>query len=814
MQSGKLGVLIVVLALMFSIFGGFILNAEDKTVCTTNFDYVTDIAGAFTGAGSDISVDYNPATNITGYSVFSPVSDEITTNTIHGINYTTTNANGFWIQENTGNTTSKALKFTNNKGPAVVGTGQGTLTIDNGSPINITIGDGWGFDTPELKTDITVDGFTVHRVVGVGLPALMAAIGTLDTNNAYISVNGPINSYPCFIANAEFKSHDVGYGPSRYVSNEVTYSDASWQIKLNPLTYSAEINGTNYGFSDITFVWGDSVNFEANATLFIGANSVTRYVDPVYGVQPIAIHGSNTVITQTTSKSTSIQGAFSVTKGTGSAVSGNASVTLEGGRNIPLFDFTIINSRSEGFISVSGGAVDATVNPPNDYGFTWQWSTSDMNWVYIWANTPMSEPYSARIYVNVESYGNDLIEGVNTSINRTGGAGTPSNTIYDLTNNVGNSGAGNVYLNTVVTTTHSETQTYNYTDTYWANGYGNTALSMLIKAPSTTLTDNYTFTYALKGGSSIDDTLTISYDNTWSVGVNDLDSMNVGKWPALMITMRLVDNVPFYFIEPVSKFVSFQDYIKLGNSYSITDPNWTIENHEAISMNYITFSDTDSTYMYHEIVNTTVLLIGGGLFVQDGTFSPAISFPEDKIIQFKVMSAAHVGDSMTVTTSEGTTLTINSNGLDGWIINGKNFNYYDVSIFYVDADIPTISIGDVIYDAGIYYNGSIYDKGHLYIQAGKTAPLIDLGSSTNSFTITLDGTWAASTAYYTGENVGTQTTEISEPGTWHWSEQEFLIVFLGVILVGTIIGAWRFRFTGYDWLAVLCSASVVYLILG
>ena len=811
MGNGKLGILVVVLALLFSIFGGFLLNAEDKTVCTTDYEYITDVSGAFSGSGSDIKVDYDPETNVTGYSVFSPLSTETTTNTIHGINYTTTNANGYWIQENKGNTSSKALIITNNKSPTSNTSGQAAVDVD-GTTQNVTIEKEWGLYNSEVKTQMTISNYTFYRVAGISMASLMDAIGVLDTDNAYISVSNPTNDYPCFIANAGFNVHMEGSGTDRYVANEVTYTDAGWQIKLDPSTNTVILNGSPYSYSDITFVWGTATNLSANATLLIGATSETKYINPVNGVQPTSVHSTHTVVTQTTSKATTITGEIKVTQGGWS--DGTVSVTIDGGSTSQLFRYEVRNQPGNIILFMINGSWKIPASTTTDLTLYYKFSMDDFDWVYLWYNKSMTEPYSERIYVGVIPTGAASIDGVNATMEHHQ-SGTASNTITDNTHNTSSTGSGNVYLNTVVTTTQSETITDEFTTTYWANGYKNTKLAMLVKAPSIPLENEYVFNYALKGGNYHADTITLNYDgNTWYVSLNELDALNVGKWPGIMLNMEIISGVPFYYIEPVSNFVTFQDYVRLGNSYQIVDPTWSIDNYQAISMDYITFDDTDSQYMYHEIIKTTVLLSGGGLYIQDGRFSPSTSFPNDLINQFRVMSAAHVGDSMTVTTSEGTSLTIYSNGFDGWIIDGKKYNYSDVSIFYVDANIPTVDIGGHIYDAGIYYNGSIYEKGHLYIQYNKMASLVDLGPSTNDYVITLDGTWAVSTAYYVGNNVGKQTTELSTPGEWHWDKEEFLIVFLGTILVGSIIASWRLGMRAYDWIAVICSAVVVFLMVG
>lgn len=67
-NTGVLGVVIVVLALMGTVLTGFVLNVTPTTHTATSYDYVTDVSGLFDYTEQADYIAYNPAKNLTGYS--------------------------------------------------------------------------------------------------------------------------------------------------------------------------------------------------------------------------------------------------------------------------------------------------------------------------------------------------------------------------------------------------------------------------------------------------------------------------------------------------------------------------------------------------------------------------------------------------------------------------------------------------------------------------------------------------------------------------------------------------------------------------
>lgn len=67
-NTGVLGVVIVVIALLGTVLAGFVLNVTPTTHTATSYDYVTDVSGLFDYTEQADYIEYSPAKNLTGYS--------------------------------------------------------------------------------------------------------------------------------------------------------------------------------------------------------------------------------------------------------------------------------------------------------------------------------------------------------------------------------------------------------------------------------------------------------------------------------------------------------------------------------------------------------------------------------------------------------------------------------------------------------------------------------------------------------------------------------------------------------------------------
>lgn len=68
-QSGILGVIVVVIALIGTVFGGYILNINSQSTVTTDYSDITDVSSLYSYTNQPDYIEYNPAKNFTGYKL-------------------------------------------------------------------------------------------------------------------------------------------------------------------------------------------------------------------------------------------------------------------------------------------------------------------------------------------------------------------------------------------------------------------------------------------------------------------------------------------------------------------------------------------------------------------------------------------------------------------------------------------------------------------------------------------------------------------------------------------------------------------------
>lgn len=135
-KAGYLGACIIVISVLLGICGGFLLNVEQTPVNTTKYDYVTDITGLFNTTQQPQYIDYNPASNYTGYANVTPNLATAPT----GITYTSTGtANNYRIIEELGSSSAGSSGTVNNSSPYATTTIYGGSYIDLGADSSIAV---------------------------------------------------------------------------------------------------------------------------------------------------------------------------------------------------------------------------------------------------------------------------------------------------------------------------------------------------------------------------------------------------------------------------------------------------------------------------------------------------------------------------------------------------------------------------------------------------------------------------------------------------------------------------------------------------
>ena len=78
----------------------------------------------------------------------------------------------------------------------------------------------------------------------------------------------------------------------------------------------------------------------------------------------------------------------------------------------------------------------------------------------------------------------------------------------------------------------------------------------------------------------------------------------------------------------------------------------------------------------------------------------------------------------------------------------------------------------------------------------------------------MNGTWAVSTAYYTGENQAKMVTEWGDFSSFQWDKNMFIIVLLACMIGLSILVKLRYDLETWDWIVIIGSCIILYILLG
>ena len=214
------------------------------------------------------------------------------------------------------------------------------------------------------------------------------------------------------------------------------------------------------------------------------------------------------------------------------------------------------------------------------------------------------------------------------------------------------------------------------------------------------------------------------------------------------------------------------------------------------------------------VVSTAVRLAEGGLYIQNGSFGLQSSFPGTQAASLMIGSAAAVGDSVTFTSGAGTvTLPVDAEALT-ITIGGTAYDLNGITFRWYSSSGPSASVGGTTYAPAIYDAGETHASGVIWAEnrRGEYAQVLEASSD---WTVTLDGVWAPSAFFYTGENSASESTEFSDitEGIFRWDRDTTLIFMMGASLLGGFVGThWGYT-KGADWAVIIGAAGVCWLIL-
>lgn len=673
--------------------------------------------------------------------------------------------------------------------------------------------DGFGVRNSEAVTLFKAGEHSYYGAFAVPLSAVLSACHAEDYGAITVSVTAS-GALPCIAA----FSKEYARGPwddgqhSVLDSIIVTFTASSWSssVKAYPQEGAVYIDGTKKAIADAFLVFGQaqyggagSYVDSVSVSMLAEPSVAPSYMDPSKGVQPY--QGTYTVSeVQVTdhegSRSPSLSLAFSnrygdhtaetIIRGEVSYSSGQTDGTafsfefIAGANNVTRLQVTVGGSTETA--NGTSGALTLLMQPQGGGSFSLSVGGDPMGSVSL----PDAEIASFTV-----------------TSSASGGVGTLDvMATKDSGDAVTHSGFGTWTADLSYRTTAGTETSTPFDQVYWRNGYDNASVTMAFLAGEGSQTAHLT----LRGpGGAGPSTYWIAHDSDgWRVRtVFDADGIawhDVGLWPAIMVEFRPTGATVY----PVTAFKSFIDFSTINAPTAI---NATVLDPQATIQSILVYSTGNDMRM--GVTDTVTHIAEGGLYLQNGTFTLRDSFPSADAVSITIGSTAHLGDSITFTGSGGSvTLPVNRDrtvtiGGTDYPLNGLTFRWYS-------AAGPSVSIGGQTYAPAVYHRGQSYAAGTIWAEA-KGGQMVAVLEEAGDWTMTLDGVWAPAVNLYYGHNSAAEATELADwtHGVFRWDANTFLIVMMGVVVLGGVVGAYLKLCTTADWLVIGMAVGVMWLIL-
>lgn len=887
-QRGQLTAVAIIIALISQGMGGFLLNQKDVSVTNTNFDYITDVYGAFHGTGQDIPIDFSPRENITGYYPTDPILEPskykipqiqynaasipnnypYTNQQRHYESYTVEIHSNKTDDQNVDVRDSYTVKVTN-KGTGAVNTyswqSDNDLTKYSGlhDPISIILTD---------ASRIYINGVEHESPRVISIQELISRVNQFSGMDCALQYTGE-GTYPCFVGKLENHYNDKEWGVHWY---EYSFDERSNMATANTSTSSFMIHNETFKLSDGWLVFGSRSQHDITIDLTTSQPDISNmYIDPNAGVSPSSQGGSVVEIQEVPHYTNSLNIHMKFVRDTSQILNSwsttfNVKYSVEaldengnlktyyllelwvkrGGWHTPYPDITYWDHECRVYSLNQDGSRIAEVqyysgsygNPQYDInisisGNICRFESPDGNNDLIIQGMP-AEHKIEKTDVQIYNFDEDSCWGIiDIKSNE-----YPNDFNYNLQVHGAQTQSYTMWF------TREEPYTVqfeNYT-TYWHNGYANSTIGMIVSSGLT------------KFNLKLRDPANPAESNDWWVyGNPDLQSIYVNTIAGNMMVVGYVkadgtldtDNrimigaVSHIYLElvcdqynqlhlyqsPIFDFTNFMNYTLITpiDVTAAIQPLISGQNIIAKSISELSYhngghwehheegeGDEDdwdewiAEYMPRQLVIKTVILLdAGGMYIQDGELDLKTQFPQYTISEFIVNAVVHPGDSMSLIFGEHTAdnpVKIKTDGVDKWIYQAPGqdksqiYDWWDLKVFYIQSS------------EGLYVNGQYFQGNHVYIQQGKWGTYDDWGQMDDgNLTIRMDGVWAFSTQYYNGSTSTTHGIEFEEPGTWHWSKDEFMVVFTGVLVLSQAI---LFYTKGYSLLDLLVFGGQIGLI--
>lgn len=787
------------IALVGTILTGFLGNVEDVTTTTTDWTYYTDVAGAFDSDESDIYSDFNPASNVTGWSTQQDYNDRY----ISGVGYSTSYPNEFYVYSQPASPQMVSLAVTPDKanvqaGPAVsptagsytiAGALGGTQWTDSG-----TINQYQGYNG---SSRVTITEGLADGMVRVSVQDIIDSITPNVTASGQIVLEILGEHGSRFISSAA--NQDPQY--RAYISDQTVfkyYSPVydSLRVVYDPNTNLVDMGSAKYNAAAVSLTWvcneyGETTNNPVSINAIINGDAVSSYVNAAEGVtpQPTTVTTSRVVTAEYGADEISITLGPVSGQGDGSreynlssisfAASNGAPVLEIGGLSCTYLDGALVWTWTVGgTVTTVSSTSQLTIVVDSD-GYTVGSVRTDSSLDPVWsfsilADDAISSPIGWYDFT-CEGVVSDEIE-------------------IEL-----ESGAATCRTSATLSTIVSESETY--LDAFWNNNYSNQALSLVFKRPASDVTQAIVF----YGPSGALGSMTVAYDGQWRIttqdgGIFEASSIGMGDWPAIRLTLDLGSGG--LYIELMDRFTNFTDYNVMTSPQLVSD---TTVGGVITSVGFSGLGTIDgdtvtaSPSFTLSVEGTRILIPGGGAYMVNATIDTGTAFGDlvdDKAVQISLDSFIRIGSSVT---ANGTTFEVNSIA-------------QTITIGGVTSPLPRTAFVHIPAEfSGFYYRGATYDAGHVYLIDSRLN-VHDLGEA-DSLMLTLNGLWLTTANMSLGETEITTTTQWAG-SVWDADKDTTVILFIGILLVAAIAMRWKFDASLIDLLIIGGAVVFSLMILG
>ncbi len=825
-MNGRLGLGLVALGIFIGVLGGFLLNAETVTTCSTEWTYVTDVGGAFVGDTSDLDEAYDPPANATGWSYL----DQYNEGYISAVDFKTADRTNVWrIFTGSPGTAQGTLDVTADDYAGNVLEPEATVSEPGGRTTTATMPAGFGLHNATAVTFYVHGADSEAGAFGTSLQHLLDCIsGYEDMGTVTLTVTSS-GGYPAFAKVSESSGvvvyrHGAAYNVASATFTAV-YADPV--VKVYRAEGRAEIGGSSCPISDVVLVWGQAQwagtgTYDADASVsYVGTLAApAAYMDATKGIAPVEGNYVTEEVVFTHhegSDEPSLKidvpgtiGGRTVSLGTSKAVVDI--VWSDGSRQLSavVAEYYVGTTASGASVSIDSGTPASVEEGPGPLEIVVSIASGTLS-VTVDGNPAGSSAISPPA------------PGLSISAFRLRMSGGEGTTLMDYeATATADDGSGQEHSyssggssddwtgSTAYDTYTSQSTTHYFSRAYWRNNYSNSSVTMVFAAVDGEMEQHLDQAYrnvlAFKGtGGTL--TREISFDPSagWSVS-----SVPVGMWPAIELTVSDGKAVA----RPVQRFGTFSDYDVLDLPTVVYSGNAvpeTVQSIEAVR------AATGYENIRMAVTSTVTRIDNGGLFLQDASFSVQRSFPDADAVSIMLGSAARMGASITfASASAGTSASLPVDPDRAMIYVGGGWQPFNgVTFRWLSSDYGSVSIEGRVFEAAIYSGGQQYEAGAIWAQLknGKMLKVIDAG---DDWTVTLDGVWAPATFLYEGKNVASKATELADwtHPQFQWSKNDFLIIMMGVSILGGLAGSYFRLVDLWDWAAIIGTVGCLWLFLG